>query len=233
MIEILRLRFLKNIITVICIVFLIIIIFLAPFRIFVYDIDTYKELYKKNGVYESISETDAENLTMSIIGYLRNEKEIKRFELKDSRSFFTTDEINHLADVRILIKDIIYILYVSTVFLIIFLVLLSEKNKAGFLKRISVILMSSSSIVIILLILLYFFSNNFIPLFEGFHYIFFPQGNWAFPENSLLITLLPLGFFYEFFIKLLISSLIFGIVLLIVGIIFYILSIRKNTMKIK
>jgi len=227
-IEILRSRPLKNTIAVICIFFLMTIILFAPLQMFVYDLNTYKELYEKNNVYEAIDETDAEKLTISIIDYLKKGKEIKSFELKNNLPFFTENEISHLNDVRILIRNILYMFYTSITLFIIFLFLLSDKNKTKYLKRISIILISSSSVIIILILFLYFFSSDFIPLFERFHYIFFPQGNWAFPENSLLITLLPLNFFYEFFIKLLISSSIMAFILLLIGVIVYVLSSRKK-----
>jgi uncharacterized membrane protein len=82
--------------------------------------------------------------------------------------------------------------------------------------------------------MLYFFGNNFISLFENFHYIFFPQGNWAFPEGSLIITIFPFGFFYDFFFRLLLSSLLISIILLFAGVAGIILSnrkIRKKTLK--
>ena len=69
-------------------------------------------------------------------------------------------------------------------------------------------------VLICLFVLLYFLGNNFWALFEKFHYIFFPQGNWAFPEGSLIITIFPFGFFYDFFFKLITVSLIIAGILL-------------------
>ena len=76
----------------------------------------------------------------------------------------------------------------------------------------------SSSVFIFFVLLLYFFGNNFLELFENFHLIFFPQGNWAFPEGSLIITIFPFGFFYDFFFKLILNSLIIALVLFALGI---------------
>jgi uncharacterized membrane protein len=82
------------------------------------------------------------------------------------------------------------------------------------LKNISLSALISSAILISLFILLYFFGNNFWALFEKFHYIFFPQGNWAFPEGSLIITIFPFGFFSDFFYKLITVALVISVVLL-------------------
>jgi uncharacterized membrane protein len=93
-------------------------------------------------------------------------------------------------------------------------ILLVEKKPKRFLKNISLSAMISSAVLICLFALLYFLGNNFWALFDKFHYIFFPQGNWAFPEGSLIITIFPFGFFYDFFFKLITVSLIIAGVLL-------------------
>jgi len=106
------------------------------------------------------------------------------------------------------------------IFLILALILyLITKKIYKFLRGISLIFLISSSVFILFILLLYFFGNNFFELFfEKFHLIFFPQGNWAFPEGSLIITIFPFGFFYDFFFKLILNSLIIALVLFACGI---------------
>ena len=58
-------------------------------------------------------------------------------------------------------------------------------------------------------------SFNF--MFTLFHNLFFPQGNWLFPANSLLIQTFPLGFFISISYKIFLLSLILGIIILFLG----------------
>lgn len=51
-------------------------------------------------------------------------------------------------------------------------------------------------------------------LFIGFHRLFFPQGNWAFPADSILITLYPDWFWFDIFGYYLILVLLFSLALL-------------------
>jgi len=107
-----------------------------------------------------------------------------------------------------------------------------NKNIYKFLRGISLIFLISSSVFILFVSLLYFFGNNFFELFENFHLIFFPQGNWAFPQGSLIITIFPFGFFYDFFFKLILNSLIIALVLFACGISGVIVT-RKINNKLK
>jgi uncharacterized membrane protein len=59
---------------------------------------------------------------------------------------------------------------------------------------------------------------GFDQLFTLFHYIVFPQGNWQFPADSLLIQTFPLAFFRR-------VSMTIGIMALILGSFFILLSL--------
>jgi len=225
--EIIKKNSLRRIIYALCVILLIIIILLLPLRIYIYNVKTYIKLYENNNVFSEIDREDAAKLTMAVIDLLRYGNNIHKFELNSQSSFFTTDEIAHLYDVRILIQKFLITLYVSTVLFAVFIILLIRKNVFFFIKQVSDIFLFSSCIVIFLILLLYFLSSNFIFIFDRFHHIFFPQGNWAFPEGSLLIALLPLNFFYDFFIKMLITSLIISFIFLSGSIIFNIIFRRK------
>lgn len=198
MIEIIRNKSIRKTIAVISAICILIIIFLSPLQAYIYDIETYMDLYDNNNVFSIIEKDEAVKLTKGIIGLLKNGDNIEEFKLKSKLPFFTLNEISHLYDVRTLVQKFLTTFYISTLLFIICIILIIQKNYLLFLKNISYIFIFSSCIVIFIILLLYFFSNYFIILFEKFHYIFFPQGNWAFPEGSLLITLLPLNFFYDF-----------------------------------
>jgi integral membrane protein (TIGR01906 family) len=58
---------------------------------------------------------------------------------------------------------------------------------------------------------------GFNTLFTWFHKIFFPQGNWMFDADSLLIQTFPIEFFVSMSVKIFILALVFGIVFIVVG----------------
>ncbi|MBA7683100.1 hypothetical protein ES703_91458 [subsurface metagenome] len=150
-------------------------------------------------------------------------------ESMNTAASFRPEEISHLNDVRKLLVRI-FILYCGSVILFVIMTfLLIEKNIKNFIRNLGIIFIISSSFLLLFIIILYFLGQNFPVLFNNFHLLFFPQGNYAFPEGSLIITLFPSGFFYNFFIRLILSSTIISAVLLVTGIIF--ISIFKFVKK--
>jgi integral membrane protein (TIGR01906 family) len=195
-------------------ILLIIIIVLSPLAYYLYNFNFYNSLFVKNGVYEVLDKSDVKQLTENVYDYFKYKRDFETFELKGNIKFFNETEISHLNDVRILLKKLLAVFYISIALFTLLTILLVEKNLKRFLKNISLSALISSAILISLFILLYFFGNNFWALFEKFHYIFFPQGNWAFPEGSLIITIFPFGFFSDFFYKLITVALVISVVLL-------------------
>ena len=199
-------------------ILLIIIIVLSPLACYLYNFNFYNSLFVKNGVYEVLDKNDVKKLTENVYDYFKYKRDFETFELKGNIKFFNETEISHLNDVRILLKKIMTVFYISIALFVLFTILLVEKKRKRFLKNISLSAMISSAVLICLFILLYFFGNNFWALFEKFHYIFFPQGNWAFPEGSLIITIFPFGFFSDFFYKLITVSVVIAVILLALAI---------------
>ncbi|MCL4378299.1 MAG: DUF1461 domain-containing protein [Actinobacteria bacterium] len=197
---------------------LIIIILFSPFSFYVYNIKFYEKLYEKNGVYKTLDRSDVAILTDSIIKFLEYGQDFKSFKLKNNINYLNSDEISHLKDVKIVFDKILVLFYSSIILIIILTLFLIRKNILSFLRSISSFFVIAASILISFLIILYFLGNNFGSLFENMHLVLFPQGNWAFPEGSLLITLLPFGFFYDFFARLLITSLVISLIILLAGI---------------
>jgi integral membrane protein (TIGR01906 family) len=208
---------LKKLIIFIGTVSIIVVILFSPLMSYVFNSNYYLALYEKNGVYDYIDKGDALKLTGQLIDFFKENIEFKPFQLKNNLPYFTQNEISHLEDVRVLFNKIFLAYYICLGLTIISIVSLIEKDKRKFLKSISLLLIIPSAILIFLLLLLYLFGQNFLPLFDKFHTIFFPQGNFAFPADSTLITLLPLGFFTDFFEKLVISAAIISFVLIITG----------------
>ena len=211
-------NWLRKLIILVGTISIIVVILFSPLLIYIFNSNYYLALYEKNGVYNYINKEDALKLTGQLFDFFKENKEFKPFLLKNNLPYFTQNEISHLEDVRVLFNKIFLAYYICLGLTIISIAALIEKNKKRFLKSISILLIIPSAILIFLLLLLYLFGQNFLPLFDKFHTIFFPQGNFAFPEDSTLITLLPLGFFTDFFEKLVISAAIISFVLIITGI---------------
>jgi len=209
-------------------IFLIIIILFTPLSYYVFNLDFYLKLYESNGVFSNLNKEDIVTLTRNLFIFFKYGKPLQRINLKSNINFFTSNEINHLKDVRILLSKIFILYYASIILIIIFTAFLIERDIFKFIKNIGYISVISSTIVILILVFFYLFGQRFDELFENFHLTFFPQGNYAFPQNSLIITLFPFGFFYDFFKRLVLSSLIMSVSFLTVGIISIKLPKTKN-----
>ena len=65
--------------------------------------------------------------------------------------------------------------------------------------------------VAMLPLLLLFIPYNFI--FSLFHMMFFETGSWLFESGSTILLLYPYGFFYDFFFRIVVMSVVIGILL--------------------
>lgn len=146
---------------------------------------------------------------------------------RSSVAFFTENEISHMVDVRTLLFKILLLFYVGLTVsgVLLALLLILERKRGKRYRDIGLVFVVSSSAVLFIFIILYILSMNFSSLFDNFHLIFFPQGNFMFDPNSLLITLFPFNFFYQYFIRLVISSIIISFIFLFIGI--FLLNIHK------
>ena len=107
---------------------------------------------------------------------------------------YTPLEISHLQDVKTVMRDINFIFY-GLALVLTAIVIYYKKNKA-FIQR----LLWCGGITSVLLILakLLFIVFLFNVSFTIFHAVLFPQGNWQFPADSVLIQTFP----QEFFVKI-------------------------------
>ena len=212
---------------------LLIIIFFAPLRYYLYKYSFYDKLYENNRVYQVLDSNDVDRITKDIFAFFKKNEPLEAFKLYSNAVYFDYDQVSHLDDVRILLEKILLTLYAAISLFIFFMLVLFfiKRNFSGFLKSLSKVFIISSSFMLVFLLILYFLGNNFWLLFERFHFIFFPQGNWAFPEGSLIITIFPFGFFYDFFFRLLFSSFVIAIILIISGMV-GIIIIKKTRKRI-
>jgi integral membrane protein (TIGR01906 family) len=122
-------------------------------------------------------------------------------------NIFTDLEIDHLVDVRKILQNILFVYFLSIISLVIISFHVYRKKKV---EKYLLIINKATKLNIIATFLagcfIFIFWNYF---FIKFHEIFFPQGNWSFPANSMLIQLYPAQFwiFYTIFIIIINLSL--------------------------
>ena len=204
--------------------FLIIIIIFSPLAFYVFNQDYYLQLYDNNGVFSVLNKTDVLKITGNIFNFFKFDGNLEiidpsnqvRFadEELSSVATFTQNEVNHLDDVRILFSRIFILFYGSLILFTILSFLFIQKNFRNFIRKLGITFIISSASVLFIFIIFYILANNFGSIFDKFHLVFFPQGNFLFSVDSLIIMLFPFGFFYDFFIRLItVSAVVSGILL--------------------
>lgn len=169
----------KKLIWIISLLFLIINVF-GVLKIFSFDLNLYKGHFTSTEISESRI-LYVEN----IYGFLQDKEPIS--------NDFTKSEYEHLNDVKIIFNIVYIVLWISLFLFLgigIYLIFMSKSfvflNWLIFWSLVSLLLM----LLLIVLIILDFWSA-----FNFFHELLFPQWNWSFPEESLLIQLFPESFF--------------------------------------
>lgn len=202
--------------------FLFCIIIFGSFSLMFNYKDFYYSEYEKNDVYESVAQNNNMNITESR-NYVKDitENMFGFFKGKQELNHFTDEEKSHMGDVKFVISSINFIYYSSTIFFIIIfmiLYLLSKKNKLLFIEHLSKIILYGSTAALAFLILLFLWSVfSFDTLFFLMHLIIFPQGNWTFPAESLLITLFPERFFFDMALRIFVYAIFQAGVFFLIG----------------
>ena len=124
---------------------------------------------------------------------------------------YTSAESSHLNDVKKVMRMVNFFFYFSLIVIILMLTYY-RKEKEELVKLLYyggiTTLVALGSIFILSLL---FFNQAFTI----FHLLFFPQGNWIFPIDSLLIQTFPLDFFIGISKMIFIFGLLFGLLLII------------------
>lgn len=149
-----------------------------------------------------ISQSDMSDM-QSVYNYIQNQS--------DLTSNFTSSEISHLYDVKVIFQYVVYILYATiSIFIIITLFLIFLQKYKIIYRWLFIGSIVSLSIIFVLLLAIIL---DFNYSFRVFHYLLFPQWNREFSADSRLITLFPESFFdsisQSIFITIIIISLIF------------------------
>jgi uncharacterized membrane protein len=183
----------------------------------------YYEEYAKNNVYTNIAERYSLNATESrVLAYDVTENLFNFFRSKESLRYFTAEEQNHMYDVKSIFNTMKTIYYASFIIFIAcfgYLYYHYRNDRMHAIELLSNILRYASITCLGFLAVLFVLSVFFFDAtFAIMHLLLFPQGNFTFPETSLLITLFPQQFFFDIALRIFIYSAVQGIALLLAGI---------------
>lgn len=132
------------------------------------------------------------------------------------------DAISHLVDCNTLINGVRPVLVGAAILTLVCWIALAAMKARRALSR--MLSWPSALLACAFVVLGIWAFADFRGFFSAFHAVFFPQGNWTFDVNSLLITLYP----QEFWVAL---GALWLAVTLIVAIIFFALGVRSRKPK--
>ncbi len=187
-----------------------IIIVSSFFHVF-YDKPFYRKQYAKNGVVDVLGLEKTEAITDNLFGFFRDKEELR---------FFEGDQASHLQDVKDIIQPLDVIYYVLIGLLLLLLIWVSYHDSKNFLTNLFKVTFIAPLIAIGLMVVLGLLFLNFGSAFESFHQVFFPQGNYTFPVDSLLITLFPLTFFKAAAFKMFLDATIKSVIVILLTLVF-------------
>jgi integral membrane protein (TIGR01906 family) len=168
-----------------------------------FDKGMYDKAYSKYGAYEKVGVEGVRYTTDNLLHYLTGEdSNIAHYDL----NVFSAKEQDHLKDVHWVIRITKYLAIISLAWIgwITYYKLKTSEGKK-FLRKAALYTAYSGIITLMILAIL---GINFTWFFEMFHKVFFPQGNYSFPADSLLIIMFPEGFFRDFAIKIVIHAMV-------------------------
>lgn len=200
-----------------------IIIILTSVELITFNKSFYEKKYQKFHVEKNtgINQGALMEITDELLDYIKGTKEdlVVYGEVHgQERLIFDERDQAHMVDVKeLFIKGFSIRNTLTVVFIISFIYLAFIKKYRLVLAKVIFYSIVFSTITILLLAII--ISTNFSKYFDTFHYIFFDNDLWILdPKKSILINLVPLGFFIDVAIKIAIyvfSS--FGLIGLISG----------------
>jgi uncharacterized membrane protein len=126
---------------------------------------------------------------------------------------YTANEVSHMEDVQRVMSSVDIVFFVLLFGLT--LILTNYKKNRPKLKKLFKFGGMTTLSVYGLISLLALLSYN--ALFTLFHKIFFPQGNWTFPVDSLLTATFTYDFFFLITVKIILLTLFLGILFILLG----------------
>ena len=132
---------------------------------------------------------------------------------RDSLEGFSLLEISHLQDVTIVMQKVETLFVVSLLLFVILWFDTTQQLRSTVLFGAGLI--ASGLLLFISVGILLWFD----VVFRYFHLLFFPQGNWMFAADSLLIKTFPENFFVNLSLWIFGLALVLGIALMVIGLI--------------
>jgi uncharacterized membrane protein len=150
--------------------------------------------------------TDLTDNQQQTISFLQDKEELKLN--------YTSSEVSHLDDVKSVMNFIDYLFYLSLLIITVILTYYKKNNKQ--LQKMFFYGGITTAVFIFIKLLFSLLAFNF--LFTMFHKLFFPQGNWIFPTESLLIQTFSIDFFILISMKIFLWAFIWGLILFIISV---------------
>ncbi len=148
-------------------------------------------------LYQVFQEGDQQNGLHQTLSFFRGESDLP--------TGFSEQEISHLNDVKIVLGWITGIWIFAGLAVMGFM---HGGNKKDISNRAGIALVGLGIVGLFLAI-------GFNKLFELFHRLVFPQGNWTFDVNSPIIAMFPFGFFVAAYLSIMALSLLEGLILIL------------------
>ena len=200
-------------------------IYLSNLKAVAFDLDFYRDEFVKYDIHSRFSEdTDLDSETAFLLDYLEHgEGEIQT-------GFFNEKEKIHLVEVRELfalastILNIAVVISIASLLLLLIAIkhasaMLSPRKAPLFFKRLIVWMLigigaAVDGIAALFALVALTFSSSFIR----FHEIFFRTDTWLLnPATDNLIRMFPEAFFFDIFVRIVLTSVVFATILLIAG----------------
>ena len=174
----------------------------------------YKKEFAKLGIYSNFEQGFPDAAAENLTAYFKSSpKPILNL------SQMTAGELSHLKDVRKLLSVWSLIAY-SLIFidlLLLFVIAFSIKQPYSLMRMAGKALVFCGLLCLAAVFLISFSFLFFSSSFAAFHSVFFPQGNWEFPETSTLIRLFPEQFFFDMGLKIVFRAFLISTLLLLLG----------------
>ncbi len=161
-------------------------LFCKPFYSFEYN------AHRSEIIFSNLSKVEYVHYSMEIVDYFFNsDYYITMRDLNGNviPGYFTDEEVQHMIDVKHLIRGAALI-FAFSVFFFVFLFSYTDKRKV--FRTVSFVSLAFIGILFLLSVW------NFNAVFIAFHKTFFRNNFWLLPENTKLIEMFPEGFFYDF-----------------------------------
>ncbi len=197
-------RFIANLLTLIFIISIPLFLITTNIRLATNEIRLYQYGFEKYEV-SAVTGIDGNELTQAakgLIEYFNSSQEPIQISVLigvEEAELFNEREVEHLADVKGLIRLDYYLQEGVTLYILLFALVGSIWGGRRFLHRLSRGLLWGGILTVVLLILLGIGALvGFDQLFLWFHHIFFSTDTWQLnPATDRLIMMFPEGFFYD------------------------------------